>query len=343
MTLSFGNVGVVPEAASALPTQWVAAWRDAVRSCPTPAGLLDLRSETLLALSPANAALLGVAPDHVGPLAFDRIAVLPEQAKAFMVLAREGYFDGLEGRRRFTSPDGSVVDMPSLGRVIAFGDTRDIGLWVLGDTDAVVSAGRRLDTHAGLRSLDVEAALLTLGVVGDRWRVIEADAAGENAGWAPPRGAALGQVTHPADISVLLLAMAAATTSAEATAHLRWHVGGEWRSAVAGVTMRNRDALPEFAITLRLPLARAPMPLDESALSALGELPVRQREVLVRLVRGERVRQIAREMYLSESTVRNHLVAIYRKADVHSQQELLSRLRVADDAAAPLDTGRLAK
>jgi len=59
----------------------------------------------------------------------------------------------------------------------------------------------------------------------------------------------------------------------------------------------------------------------------MTELSARQWEVVSRLVRGERVVTIAAEMYLSQSTVRNHLSAIFRKVGVHSQQELLALWR----------------
>jgi DNA-binding CsgD family transcriptional regulator len=59
---------------------------------------------------------------------------------------------------------------------------------------------------------------------------------------------------------------------------------------------------------------------------ALRELSRRQLEVLRRLLRGERVPMIARDLFLSRSTVRNHLSAIYRRLGVHSQAELLARL-----------------
>ena len=49
-------------------------------------------------------------------------------------------------------------------------------------------------------------------------------------------------------------------------------------------------------------------------------------EVLRRLTRGERVAGIARDLFVSQSTVRNHLSAIYRRLGVHSQSELLARL-----------------
>jgi DNA-binding CsgD family transcriptional regulator len=59
---------------------------------------------------------------------------------------------------------------------------------------------------------------------------------------------------------------------------------------------------------------------------ALRELSRRQLEILRRLLRGERVPTIADELFLSRSTVRNHLSAIYRRLGVHSQAELLARL-----------------
>jgi DNA-binding CsgD family transcriptional regulator len=290
--------------------------------------LIDLRAGRLLALSPSQALLLGIRNGDLGTADYDDVAVRLGQAQAFMTLAaRDRYFDGVEGWRPVHRPDGSVVELPSMGRVIALGDTRDLGLWVLGDTEAVVFTGQPVAEPMSPGSVDVDAGSLKLGVVADRWQVVRAEASAEYAGWTPPPGARLTGLAHPNDMAMLLVAMAAATTTAEVTAHLRWHVAGVWRNAVLGVSIMKSDALPRFELTLRHRVVRASMPLDEAALSDLGPLPDRQREVLVRLVRGERVGQIAREMYLSESTVRNHLVGIFRKAGVHSQQELLSRLR----------------
>jgi DNA-binding CsgD family transcriptional regulator len=49
----------------------------------------------------------------------------------------------------------------------------------------------------------------------------------------------------------------------------------------------------------------------------------RQSEVLSRLMQGQRVRTIADALYISESTVRNHLSAIFEHFGVHTQAELL--------------------
>jgi DNA-binding CsgD family transcriptional regulator len=66
----------------------------------------------------------------------------------------------------------------------------------------------------------------------------------------------------------------------------------------------------------------APGPIKE-----FGEMTTRQREIVTRLLAGERVGEIAREMYLSPSTVRNHLTAVFRRFGVHSQLELVSVLK----------------
>ena len=66
---------------------------------------------------------------------------------------------------------------------------------------------------------------------------------------------------------------------------------------------------------------------DPETVPGLEDLTPRQREVVNRLFRGERVPEIARAMYLSPSTVRNHLANLFRKVGVHSQTEFLDVLR----------------
>jgi len=69
---------------------------------------------------------------------------------------------------------------------------------------------------------------------------------------------------------------------------------------------------------------------DAETVPGLEDLTSRQWEVATRLARGERVSEIARAMYLSPSTVRNHLTNLFRKVGVHSQSEFLELLRDAD-------------
>ena len=67
-----------------------------------------------------------------------------------------------------------------------------------------------------------------------------------------------------------------------------------------------------------------PPSLQDNELWRLSE---RERAVLGHLLDGQRVSSIARTLHLSPHTVRNHLKAIFRKVGVHSQVELLERLK----------------
>ncbi len=75
--------------------------------------------------------------------------------------------------------------------------------------------------------------------------------------------------------------------------------------------------------------ARAPSGIAD----ALASLSAREREVLHLLLTNHRVPSIARALFISPHTVRNHLKAIFRKFGVRSQIELLELLRntPADD------------
>ena len=98
--------------------------------------------------------------------------------------------------------------------------------------------------------------------------------------------------------------------------------GSLWRIAAeieaSGILMRASE-LPGLA------LARIQ---DAAGLSP------RQWEILRRLVAGQRVPTIAAELFVTQSTVRNHLSAIFDRFGVHSQSELLARLS-ATDAPSP--------
>ena len=52
----------------------------------------------------------------------------------------------------------------------------------------------------------------------------------------------------------------------------------------------------------------------------------REREVVALVLRGNNVPAVARKLYISENTVRDHMKSIYRKAGVHSRQELIDLL-----------------
>ncbi|MBI3747449.1 MAG: helix-turn-helix transcriptional regulator [Chloroflexi bacterium] len=105
---------------------------------------------------------------------------------------------------------------------------------------------------------------------------------------------------------------------AELEGHL-WRIAAEIEAS--GLLLR-AGSMPQVA------LARVP---------AVSALSARQWEVLRRLVAGQRVPTIARELYVAQSTVRNHLSAIFERFGVHSQPELLARLRSTDALPASTD------
>jgi DNA-binding NarL/FixJ family response regulator len=67
--------------------------------------------------------------------------------------------------------------------------------------------------------------------------------------------------------------------------------------------------------------------VDPGLESRLRDLSRREVEIVRLLAEGRRVAAIARDLDLSIHTVRNHLRAIFRKLEVHSQEELLDAVR----------------
>jgi len=76
----------------------------------------------------------------------------------------------------------------------------------------------------------------------------------------------------------------------------------------------------------------APLDLGEDLEGILGtyDLTEREEEILRLVLRGAGNKDIERKLFISASTVRNHLYNIYRKLDVRSRLELINR--VARDA-----------
>ncbi|MET8573049.1 response regulator transcription factor [Streptomyces sp. NPDC004783] len=63
--------------------------------------------------------------------------------------------------------------------------------------------------------------------------------------------------------------------------------------------------------------------------SAFPQLTSREREVLDLLARGSGNREIARQLFLSEKTVRNHVTHIFAKLQVHDRAMAVARARSA--------------
>jgi PAS domain S-box-containing protein len=104
---------------------------------------------------------------------------------------------------------------------------------------------------------------------------------------------------------------------------------GDDDSVGQGERARLEGELLRIATELRAcgTVTRMPHGPDPSHSPALSRLTTREWEVLVRLVNGDRVQSIAADLFVSQSTVRHHLSSIFSKFEVHSQAELIRRLR----------------
>jgi PAS domain S-box-containing protein len=351
--------------------RWVAMWQEAVRSSDQAMALAELSTTRFVELSPKAAELLGTTPEDGVGVEYLSFAERPQEAAETFRLAREGLLDGIRARRRFRRPDGSTVDVESWGWVIRSHAGRDLGLWVAGEVRSGTEHAPVVEEvvaspawHAGS---EVDSARVTLD---DHWRMTEiSTTAGALLGRSPPDllGTSIIELSHPDDVATLLLGFARATTEASARTCVRLrHHDGSWRAVEAAPTVldgdgtspftvvvstnadvgapHGNDAASELAGDLRriadtIEAAGILAPLVQTAdalgVSATTELSPRQWEVVSRLVRGERVATIAAEMYLSQSTVRNHLSGIFHKVGVHSQHELLALWR-RDRPSGPL-------
>ena len=102
-------------------------------------------------------------------------------------------------------------------------------------------------------------------------------------------------------------------------------------SFVTGPDRRAREAGAEAEARMHAALQRAEVSEDLVArtrsMGVWSLLSPREREIAGLLMKGNRPTEIAGALHLSVHTVRNHLRLVYRKLGVHSQIELLARLR----------------
>ncbi len=197
---------------------------------------------------------------------------------------------------------------------------------------------------------------LVVGVVTSRWIVEQISVDGPSVLGVPASsviGASLLRFVHPGDVADLEAAARGARESRTGRPVVlqvghpgSWNpvrvmvtpmVDGDLGFAITGSTTedpQHRTTLLEQHLwriareiaAAGIPMVPEPGP-DLESLPGMDELSPRQWEVLRRLLQGERVPGIARNLYVSPSTVRNHLTAIFAKVGVHSQEELIERVR----------------
>jgi DNA-binding CsgD family transcriptional regulator len=75
--------------------------------------------------------------------------------------------------------------------------------------------------------------------------------------------------------------------------------------------------------------------ITERDLPGLNKLTTRELEIVTSLLEGNRPPGIARNLFLTQSTVRNHLASVFAKIGVNSQQELIDLFRTAQVVPDP--------
>ncbi len=279
-------------------------------------------------------------------------AIAPsEVVEAIVGLFLTGSIDSIYSKdERICRGDGSTVPVSLWTRMIEVdGKAFEVSLAAPPDEVARVSS----DSPAPWREL----ASVAVGFADERWHVASMSAdITKITGWQPADwvGRSLIDFAHPDDIGGLL-AKGEHTGVRQAfplvrirSAHDTWRpfrllfapTFGAHGIAFALVeepqtTPDVRGRVQELEMRLRhigAEVRAAGLLEDVNALPAMTDTPEltqltsRQWEILSRLLRGQRVNAIAAELYLSQSTVRNHLATIFQRFGVHSQSELIELL-----------------
>jgi DNA-binding CsgD family transcriptional regulator len=315
-------------------------------------GVLDTGSLTVTAANQAFAELLGRDLDATVGLRLhdylegDRLAASITVVDAL----RRGWMDSCEGEVEFLLGDGSVAE--------GFSWSIPLGTEAPYESLLMGAAPYRIE-KPGFVLNQVDPTNVVLGALDHDWRFsdLSVQAAGM-LGWPPGEEgrARVQEIVHPGDVPALLTLLGRAATGKDATtvyARVR-SAGEEWLPASISVSPLCTHASPRFGIAITFlsqdrgqQLDRVDVLEDElwhlatdvrarlTKMTANGDtdtvevggLTDRQNEIVRRLLDGQRVQGIARDLFLSPSTVRNHLSASYQKLGVNSQYELIEKLR----------------
>ena len=332
------------QTAPAVPTE---ALRRAVQASPLAVGLLHLPSRRFLELSQRATALLGLESVDLSGFDVLRLSKEPDATRRAWDLVVDGVLDGYRARRAL-SVGADEIDSYLGVRTVARG----------GDCSRSVSVVT--DPVPQDEADDARDAVVIVGIASESQRIENASSDTKSLSGHPPAEyllASIVDIVHPDDVSPVLQAFEAPIPSADTQVAVRVRCGDDgtgrlirlvvtrlgenddcFRFTVApvdgapplseldrdsGLEGRLRRIASEIEAVL-LGFDRVP---DLDRVPGVANLTSRQWEVLTRLLSGERVPGIARALYVSPSTVRNHLSTIFRKFGVHTQAELIARLR----------------
>ena len=318
-----------------------------------PIALVDLSNFHVLAMSRVVLTRLGMDADQVlGRSILDLLRPddRPKAAAALQALD-DGIIDFYRSHRPWPAPPGKDGLGTQWVRAVELGGVRR-ALLELGD-------GEEPQPTPMHRFLGREPRRMAVGLLGPDWTVSWVSSDIEAVVGVPPEevvGRRLVDTVREPDVQALL--EAAQRSGGDDSVALRIEVkdcSGEWQlvccvlSAVAGEVGRFFILMPEGSDVGPPPdpsgevdahLRKIASEVDASGmlerlgvsselvpLPQMAALTARQWEVLSRLLLGDRVPTIASDLFISPSTVRNHLAAIYELFGVHSQAELIQLVR----------------
>jgi len=325
-----------------------------VREASLPIAIVKLASRALVEVSDALVALLG--SDRNDLLGSDATRYLVGEPSAALPLLSTGKILGYEARA--TIRDGHEGSLEVHLWVHAFDGRRppELALIVIDDD----SEGR----VPGLPPV-ADDGVVVLGTVDAEWRVerVTADVT-TLLGYEPAEvvGTAFLAALHPGDVAEMLSGLAhAVRTGRSVVVRLRLRGrDGDWRWCRACVASMGDSGGLAFVLcpaVVHGELSDDPIQLKEHLrriaseiqamrllpqtrelpsareLPAMHRLTARELQIVGALSKGRRSSDIAKELCLAPSTVRNHLASVYRKLGVRSQIEMLAVLR--GEAAPP--------
>ncbi|MCW2572615.1 MAG: Response regulator containing a CheY-like receiver domain and an DNA-binding domain [Frankiales bacterium] len=326
--------------------------RALVRRSPLPVLLLELERARILEVSDSVETLLGARHEQLVHRDATELVADHEMARMRLQRLATGELDSYRVRSRTLHRlDGTEVEVDLCLRAVTDESPRRTAIAVLLPAD-----GPPLFAGAAHRP-----GLLVLGTVDRDWHVDRISADVEQLLGYPASelvGRPISHLVQPEEWASLVITIAHALRGqAGASARLNMRqVDGTGRVCQALITPLAGTDNPGFAFSLAA-AADAPPAVEERAwelenhlrriareiaatglladlrvtppatsVPAMAGLSTRELEIVTGLLAGERVRMTAKRMFLSPSTVRNHLTSVYRKLGVGSQHELLALL-----------------
>lgn len=314
-----------------------------VASSPFPTTLVRLPGGEILAASDEAGRLMGVAPSSlVGRNVHDFAMESPTEP--FRLLAT-GRLSGYEADRSFRRDDGEV---------------RPVHLWIrAGHRSSPVEFAIALLWPAGhgswayLPGPSPEEPPPVVGMVNSRLEVVMVSEDVHVLGVPATElvGTSIFRIVDESSAADLLQALAEGVRTNRAlsvtvTVHYEGH------PIFADLMLRPMVPSPSFTFSFLCDKSAKPLPdtdvrslnrlghglhalalaeafrlLDEAQVAGTRSLSAREIDIVARLLAGDRVPAIAKAMFLSASTVRNHLSRAFRKLGVTSQQELIELFR----------------